>query len=173
MMNWLKNIFQRETPPAPPVISESEVLVLQKEAQALRMEMQARDESIAKLKQEIERQRARQEQIINETVNTRLVTIFTDLAAPASQILTQADLLENQGKPVQARDVLSVARRMVRTLERHGMVFDGNIGSQAAFDPDRHTPMNASTTPQDGQPVTIRFAGVAYQGKTIYKAIVE
>ncbi len=91
--------------------------------------------------------------------------------APASQILTQADLLEKQGKPVQARDVLAVARRMLRALERYGLAFAGQTGEQVFFDPNQHTPINEAAQPQAGQPVTIRFAGVTYQGKMIYKAI--
>jgi molecular chaperone GrpE (heat shock protein) len=154
------------------------MLALQKEIQALRMEIEAREGSIANLKQEIERLRLRQEQVIVETVTSRLSGLFGELAAPASQILTQADLLDRQGKPVQARDVLSVARRMVRALERYGVSFTGQAGEQVAFDPNQHTPINGAALPgaalpQPGQPVTVRFAGVAYQGKIIYKAIVE
>ncbi len=175
MKNWLSNLF----PPHGEKIStageapEGEILPLQREVQTLRIELDAREQSIANLKSEVERLRSRQEQLVGETVATKLTGLFSDLAGPASQILTQADLLENQGKPVQARDVLSVARRLVRAIERHGVVFEGKIGEQAAFDPNRHTPISSSSAPQAGQPVTIRFAGVSYQGKIIYKAIVE
>lgn len=149
------------------------LLDLQKENQSLRMDLESSRGSIAGLKQEIERLRLRQDQVIAETVEARLSGLFGDLAGPASQILTQADLIEKQGRPVQARDVLSVARRMVRALERHGIAFAGQVGEQVTFDPNLHTPINEAAQPQAGQPVTIRFAGVTYQGKTIYKAIVE
>ncbi len=49
----------------------------------------------------------------------------------------------------------------------------GQVGEQVSFDPNRHTPISAAIQPQAGQAVTIRFAGATYQGKMIYKAIVE
>jgi molecular chaperone GrpE (heat shock protein) len=159
-----------QNPPVDPAVG---LLGLQKETQALRMDLQISGQTIANLKQENERLRLRQDQVIEETVDSRLSSLFGDLAGPASQILTQADLLEKQGKPVQSRDVLSVARRMVRALERYGVAFTGQVGEQVSFDPNQHTPINEAVQPQPGQLVTIRFAGVTYRGKTIYKAIVE
>ncbi len=183
MKKWFSNLLKpardRATgnPPQPDKTGLAEqpagLLDLQKENQSLRMDLESSRGSIAGLKQEIERLRLRQDQVISETVEARLSGLFGDLAGPASQILTQADLLEKQGRPVQARDVLSVARRMVRALERHGIAFTGQVGEQVSYDPNLHTPINEAAQPQAGQPVTIRFAGVTYQGKTIYKAIVE
>jgi len=183
MKNWLSNLIHPQREPAAietrvmsanqPVPNEAEILALEKEAQAMRMEIEAREDIIANLKQEIERLRLRQEQIIAETVTTRLSGLFGELAAPSSQILTQANLIERQGQLVQSRDVLAVARRMVRALERYGVVFAGQVGEQVAFDPDQHTPISGTVLPKPGQPVTIRFTGVSYQGKTLYKAIVE
>lgn len=181
MKNWLTNLFGSRSSAADSAAAATataadqaeRLLGLQKEAQSLRIELDARDRSLANLKQELERQRARQDQVVLETVTARMEGLLSDLAGPASQILTQADLLENQAKPVQARDVLSVARRMVRAVERHGLTFEGKIGEPEVFDPNRHTPINNSAALQPGQPVTVRFVGASYQGKIIYKAVVE
>ncbi len=183
MKNWFSNLLNPKrsdntvsvssSGDAAAVAQPADLLASQKENQALRMELEARESSIANLKQEIERLRLRQEQLIGETVAARMGGLFGDLAGPASQILTQADLIEKQAKPVQARDVLSVARRMVRALERYGIAFAGQVGDQVAFDSNHHTPIGGAALPQTGEPVTIRFVGVTYQGKTIYKAIVE
>ncbi len=187
MKNWFANLINPRHEPAagetalPESVTlghqaasnQADMLAMQKQLQALRMEIEARDSSIAGLKQEIERLRLRQEQVIAETVTARLTGLFSELAAPSSQILTQADLFERQGKPVQARDVLAVARRMVRALERYGVAFAGQVGEQVAYDPNQHTPISGAAIPQPGQAVTIRFAGVMYEGKTIYKAVVE
>ena len=168
MKNLFNQLFSRPT--LPPTVDD---LAVQKELQSLRVELEARQQTIDHLKQETERLRSRQAQLVGETAQASLDALFGDLAGPAAQILTQADLLERQGKPVQARDVLSVARRMVRALERHGVSFEGEIGQQVAFDPDRHTPISADSAPQPGQPVTVRFSGVVYKGRIIHKGVVE
>jgi hypothetical protein len=62
---------------------------------------------------------------------------------------------------------------MVRALERCGLAFAGQVGDQVTFDPNHHTPISDAAPPLLGAPVTVRFVGVTYQGKTIYKAIVE
>ena len=169
MSNWFKQLFgPRQEEAAPP-----EPLALQNELQSLRVEMEERQRTIEHLRQEVERLRSREAQMVEETTNTRLEGLVSDLAGPAAQILTQADLLENQGKPVQARDVIAVARRMLRALERQGVSFEGTIGQQVAFDPNRHTPIGSNGTPQAGQMVTLRFSGVVYRGRIIHKGVVE
>lgn len=174
MKNWLTKLFSRDNQnPSPVEDQPADELALHKEIQSLQLELSARERSLTNLQAEIERLRGRQEQLIGETVSARLETLFADMAAPASQILTQADLLERQGKPVQAQDILALARRMIRALERSGLAFDGKPGEQVGFDPNRHTLMNKAAAPMPGKPVTIRFAGVMVQGKIIYKAIVE
>jgi molecular chaperone GrpE (heat shock protein) len=149
------------------------MLALEKELQSLRLELEARDRRIGSLQHEIERLAERQEQVQAEVTAARMEGLFTEIASPASQLLTQADLLERQGKPVQAEDVLAIARRIIRMVERHGVKFEGQPGEQVIYDPALHTPLNQSGAPQPGQPVTIRFAGVFYRSKVIYKAVVE
>lgn len=173
MKNWFSHLFSPSHPAETAQPAAYDFLMLQNELQSLRLELDSRDQTIADLKQQIERQRARQAEVIEETASARLERLFADVAAPVSQILTQADLLENQGKPLQAGDVLTVARRMIRALERHGLTIDSQPGQLSAYDPDRHVPLDAGRTPQPGDPVTVRFAGVTYQGKTLYKAVVE
>ena len=142
MKNWLTNLFSQHPKPSDsPRQASDELLDIQKEVQTLRIELESSEQMVMNLKQEIERLRSRQDQLLQETVDLPIRSLFNDLAAPASQILTQADLLENQGKPVQARDILSVARRMIRALERQGVSFEGQVGEQVPFDPNRHTPL--------------------------------
>jgi len=178
MRNWFANLFSpRRRIPATdlPNAQQIESLTLTKdhEIQSLKLDLRERDETIQKLRQEIERLQARQEETIAEHLEKRMGALFSDLASPASQILTQEFLLEKEQKPIQARDVLIVARRIVRSLERHGLVFEGKAGEQTAFDPNRHTPIAAGDHPQAGQPVTVRFAGTSYAGRIITKAGVE
>jgi molecular chaperone GrpE (heat shock protein) len=143
------------------------------ELQNLRMGQAGDQRTIEWLTQEIERLKAQQEEVIVLTLDSRLEALFKDLAAPASQVLTQAHLLENQGKAVQAKDILAVSRRMLRVMERNGVRFEGKVGETVNFDPERHVSIQAGQAIQAGQPVSVRFAGVSYRGKVIHKAIVE
>ena len=194
MKNWLANrLGLRHTAAGPDQIpppeqkSETEMpagglprqqedlaaLRIEQEVQSLRFELREREETIEKLRQEIDRLRSRQDEFLAERLESQLSGLFSDLSTPASQVLTQAYLLEEKQKPVQARDVLFVVRRIIRTLEQYGMVFEGKVGDQVAFDPNRHIPIGASIHPQSGQSVTVRFPGTYYAGKIITKAGVE
>ena len=150
----------------------ADALALQNTIQALRMEIAARDEKIKHLTDEVERLRYRSEGLAAESAAARVQALLTDLSGPACQMLTQA-ALEESGRPLQARDVLTVAKRLLRAHERHGLVFEGKPGEQGAFDPDKHTPLNAEVSPQVGDVVTVRVAGAIWNGKTLYKAGVE
>ena len=176
-MSFLKNLFNpKNSPPAdaPPALAETEALpALHSELQALRLDLAARDEQIARLAAEVERLRAQQDRLAGERAAVQLESLMSELASPVAQLTTQADLLENQGKPVQARDVLAITRRLIRALERRGLALAGVPGLQTQYDPAKHQPIHAGVNPQPGQAVTIRFAGVTYGGKIIVKAIVE
>ena len=125
---------------------------------------------MANLKEELERQRSGASARVDEAVQAQMERLLADAAAPVAQLLTQAHLLEVEGKPVQARDVLAVAKRLVRTLEDNGLTLEGSVGETTPFDPNRHEPLSADASPAEGQPVVVRFVGVAYQGKLLRKA---
>jgi hypothetical protein len=100
-------------------------------------------------------------------------SLMSELGSPVAQIITQADLLENQGKPVQAHDILAVTRRIVRVLERRGLVLDGAPGEQVSFDPAIHQPLSAGVNPQPGQAGNYPVCRSAYGSKMLLKAMVD
>lgn len=151
---------------------ETEYLKAKAEAQSLRLDLEAAHKQSEKLNQEIDRLRMGQQEILELQLTTRMEALFTEVSGPASQILTQVDLVEKQGKPVQIADVLAVAKRMIRALERNGLEIINQPGDRVAFDPSKHTSLNQIKL-DSGQPAVVRFAGVSYQHKTIHKAFVE
>jgi molecular chaperone GrpE (heat shock protein) len=167
-MSFLKRLFQPAPPPAP----EVDHLSVERELQTLRLELAEQTTRVATLESDLERARDRLPDLAREQSNARLEALFSDLAAPASQLVTQSALLE-AGKDLSARDVLTVARRMLRALERQGLELTGKPGDRVPFDPAGHQPMNAGTNPLPGQEVIIRFPAVLVGGKMIYKAIIE
>lgn len=165
MWNWIKQLFQ-------PLTDDEQVLNLKQEVQSVRLELAERNQLADKLKQELERQRHSESERITNAIQTQVEQLLSDAAAPVTQLLTQAHLL-SQGKPVQAKDVLAVAKRLIRALEDSGLTLTGGVGETVSFDSNLHDLLSASTSLAPGVPVVVKFAGVSYQGKVIRKAGVE
>jgi molecular chaperone GrpE (heat shock protein) len=142
----------------------------EREAQALRLELQERDRVIAALKADLERLRRGEGERVAAAVQAERERLLADAAAPVAQLLTHAHLLEAEGKALQARDVLAVARRLVRLLEDEGLTAEGRVGAAVAFDPDRHEPLGGDFAPRPGQTVVVRLVGVSWQGRVLSRA---
>jgi molecular chaperone GrpE len=149
-----------------------QLLTLETEIQNLRLELTECDQLINKLKQQLEQQRTSENNNIDSAVQNQIEQLLTDTATPVTQLLTQAHLLE-EGKPVQAKDVLLVAKRLISALEDNGLTIVGQVGETVSFDSNFYEPLSASTAINPGAEVVVRFAGVSYQGKVIRKVGVE
>lgn len=171
MLSALKQWFGRS--PATQPQDDERSLALERQIQNLRLELAERNQLVDKLKQELERQRNSESDHITTAVQTQVEQLLTDAAAPVTQLLTQAYLLEVEGKPVQAKDVLVVAKRLIRVLEDNGLTLTGNVGETVSFDSNLHDPLSDRTSLTPGVPVVVKFVGVSYQGKVIRKAGVE
>ena len=167
LRRWLGRVRE------PVAEADVRILGLEREAQSLRLELVERDQAVAHLKGELERRRSGASDRIAEAVQAQVERLLSDAAAPVAQLLTQVHLLEAERKPVQARDVLAVAKRLVRTLEDNGLTLEGSVGETVPFDPNRHEPLSADASLNCRQSVVLRFIGVAYQGKLLRKAGVE
>jgi molecular chaperone GrpE (heat shock protein) len=148
------------------------LLALRREAQDLRLHLDERSRELAALREALERQRSDAEARSAEVVRARVEQLLTEVAGPVAQLVTQGHLLEAEGKPIQARDILAVARRLVRVLEDEGLALDGRVGERVPFDPDRHA-MLGGVVPAPGQTVVIRFVGITCRGRVLRKAGVE
>lgn len=161
MLKWLKSLLG------------SSAAGSENEAQLLRLELAERDKLTAQLKADLERLRRETETRGAASLQAQFEKLFADVAAPVAQLQTQAHLLEVENRPVQARDVLAVAKRLARALEDNGLGFENRVGEQVAFDPNRHEPLTIGAALHPGQPVIIRFVGVTFRGKLLSKAGVE
>lgn len=170
MLSVLKQWFGRSPTTQP--LEDERLLGLERQIQNLRLELAERNQLIDKLKQKLERQRHSESDRLTSAIQTQVEQLLSDAAAPVTQLLTQAHLLE-QGKPVQAKDVLAVAKRMIRTLEDSGLTITGSVGETVSFDSNLHDPLSASTSLSPRVPVVVKFARVSYQGKILRKAGVE
>jgi molecular chaperone GrpE (heat shock protein) len=166
LLKWLRSLFGAKT-------ANQSLMALQREVQGLRLELRERDELITNLKQDVERQRSGAGARVEESVQMQVEQLLAEAATPVAQLLTQAHLLEVDGRPVQAKDVLVVARRLVRILEDNGLELVGDVGESVSFDPNHHEPLSTASSPRRGERVVVRFVGVAYRGKLLRKAGVE
>lgn len=172
MFKWLTNLFNRQLGDER-ADRNHPTLALEREVQTLRLDLDEKDRAIARLQADLDRQRDGADAQVEQVAQARMERLFADVAAPVAQLLTQAHLVEVEGRPVQARDILSVARRLVRALEDQGLTLEESVGESAPFDPARHEPLSAHNDLQPGQPALVRFVGVAYRGRRLRKAGVE
>lgn len=170
MLSVLKQWFGRSPTTQPQ--EDERLLTLERQTQNLRLALAESNQLVDKLKQELERQRNGESDRLTSAIQTQVEQLLSDAAVPVTQLLTQAYLLQ-QDKPVQAKDVLVVAKRLIRSLEDSGLTITGGVGETVSFDSNLHEPLSASTSLALGIPVVVKFVGISYQGKVIRKAGVE
>jgi molecular chaperone GrpE (heat shock protein) len=164
MLKWLKENFSFG-----PLTSERRTAI-QREAQRLQQEVEEQERKLAALQDALERYVSAESARTAEAVRAQAERLMTVLAAPVAQLLTQAHRLEVEGQPVQAADVLVVAKQMVRALEDEGLKPEGRVGEATDFDPHRHEALGGGALLTPGQPVVVCFVGVSYHGKLLRKA---
>jgi hypothetical protein len=166
---WLSR-FRRA--PAPPPAADERVLDLEREARLLRLALEERERAAEALRGELERARRDGEARAAAAWREERGAILAEAAAPAAQLAAQARLLE-EGSAVAGRDVLAVARRLVRALEDRGLRLEGRPGESAPFDPVRHEVLGPGSAPAPGQTVVIRFPAVFHEDRLLRRAGVE
>ncbi len=159
--------------PTSPLDTGQERLAFQNEIRRLELELESCRRELARARGELELAHLSRQELASEQAESRQERLFQLAAAPAAQLLTQAHLLENANRPLQARDVLAVARRLLSALQQSGLAFSGQPGQVAAFDPDHHALLSSAAELEPGRPVVIRFVEVTYNGKTLARAGVE
>jgi len=171
MRNFLRWLFERVK--KHPQVADERLVDLERQVQTLRLDLEERERLIASLRDDLERLRRMQESRLEEALQVAMERLLTEAAAPTAQLLTQAHLVEKEGKPVRERDILAVARRLVRVLQDQGLVVESRIGEEAAFDPDRHELLGSDEAAVPGQKVVVRMPGVSYRGRILRRAGVE
>ena len=169
MWYWLRRWFARTGGTAQAPIDER-VLAREREIQSLRLDLAEQHQLVTNLTRELQRQRSAEEARLADAVRAQVERLWTNAATPVAHLLTQAHLLERDGKPIQAEDVLTVARRLVRVLEDHGLTLEGSMGETLPFDPNLHEPLSTEAALQPGEPVVIKFVGASYGGAVLKKS---
>ena len=139
---------------------EDPALALQSEAQALRLELAERDQTIRRLLDERDHMPA---PAAGEAERLRAA-----IATPLTQLATQSQL-----DGVDTESVLAVARSLLRAAEDEGLAVVGQVGAVEPYDPTRHEPLGDGEAPAPGDQVVVRFVGLAFGGEILRTAAVE
>lgn len=158
----------RRTKRSAPAAPTDVVLRLEREVQALRLELTERDAAIARLEADLQRERDAEGTRTHTRARAEVERLLAGSATPLVQLATQTQL---QG--VDAASVLAVARALVRDFEDEGVEFVGRAGATEPYDPDRHEPVGDGPLPERGRPVVVRIVGLSCGGTVIRRAGVE
>lgn len=141
--------------------------------QALRLELDQANLHLSRLN--AERQRACREEAdrLSDHLDAQLVAVVTPMARPLAQLLTQRQLVEDQGKELAAREVLVVCRRLWEALAAVGVESLEAIDDHVAFNPDHHQPLNQAVALERGEAVRVRMPGIRLKGRVLQPAAVE
>lgn len=166
MFNWLKSLFGKKQDTGP-------VLQLEREIQSLRTMLDEQDKVIAKLRKELQQLQSETEVRAKKFIQVKFEELMAEAATLITQIHTQAFLVEEKNRPINVRDVISVAKRFEQLFQNRGLRLEGYVGEITSFDSNHHRPLKEDVPALEGQPVVVRFVGVAYRGKLLSKAGVE
>jgi predicted RNase H-like nuclease (RuvC/YqgF family) len=166
VFNGLKSLFRKKKDPGP-------TMQLEREIQSLRVMLEQQDKVIAKLKDDLHKQQSESEFRAKKFVQTKFEELMSETANLITQIHTQAYLVEEKNRPLNVRDVINVAKRFERIFQNRGLRLEGYVGEITSFDSDLHRTLQPDIPVAEGEPVVVRFVGVAYRGKLLSKAAVE
>src|SRR3954469_20738946 len=85
-------------------------LALEKQAQGLRLELGERDRALADLRRQLEQLQAGERDRLAQALKAQMERVLAASATRIAQLNTQGYLIDVEGKPVAARDVLASAR---------------------------------------------------------------
>ncbi len=170
MIKFFETLFKR---PPPQAVGQAHLLALESQVQGLKLELEEKKESLSKLNGAMERLRLQGDSSSQEKADARVEALLGQIAGPISQLITQTDLVENQGKTIPAQDVFLLVKKLIKGFQAQGLVLSGNLGQIVPYNPDLHTPISGNLTLQAGQPVKIRFVGIQHKQKIIKKALVD
>ena len=152
---------------------QASFLELSSQLQNLKLDLEEKSQAIQRLSETIERLRLEGSIRAQENADAQMEALGVSIATPLSQLLTQLDMIENQGKTIPQEDVFALVKKLIKGLLAHGFEVPGSIGQNTVYNPALHAPLSGTTPIALGQPVKIRFVGVHYKSKALRKALVE
>ena len=142
-----------------------------RELARLRLDLQARDEEIAKLRAEFTRQESQAATVTAAAGREALADLCRALAPTLSQLATLRHIAES-GREVRATDALKLFGKVEQALVERGLERIGEVGVESPFDPALHQRMSGGDV-RDGDRVRVRFVGYRFPNSAPIKALVS
>jgi hypothetical protein len=155
------------------VEQRQKILKLQADVRARGLDLDEARRAIEQLKGDITRGRQAEEAQRAAVVDNSLEKTLAEFALPLTQLATQMRLAENEGKPLNPKDVFAVLKRLLKNAQAVGLCLEGTVGEVVAFDPNSHDIIGADGVISPGARATVRMPGASFRGKVIRKAAVE
>lgn len=142
-----------------------------RELSQLRLDVQARDEQIKKLREEYARREGASQGAVEAAGREAVAKLLRAVAPILSQLMTLRHMAEG-GREVRAADALKLGAKLEQALKEHGLERIGEVGEESPFDPGLHQRMSGGDV-RDGDRVRVRFVGYRIAGETPVKALVS
>jgi molecular chaperone GrpE (heat shock protein) len=155
------------------VEERSRRLAGESELQRLRLELAHANQRLGQAEAELQRQSREEAGILQHHLEVQLEKLVAPLATPLTQLLTQQHLIEQEGKELDAKDLLATSRRLWQGLAPTGVEVLEAVGAVVSFDPDRHQPLGLGSLVEAGTPVRVRIPGLLLKGQVLKTASVE
>lgn len=144
------------------------ILELDSTLQTLKLEMQEQDRLLKQVRNDVDLADRKSESTVKVMYEQQMEALAKDLASPMVQLKTQQHL--SAQRQIQAKDVLTIAMRLLQSVESLGVKLEGQIGDEVAFDSTIHEGLSIyDESPRDGVPVKISMPGVSYNTRVIRK----
>lgn len=156
---------------AEPEPEDQDILSLRSRLQSLKMDLEERDQKMARMRQEFEQLQSRAASDRAGAGSAELAGLAKRLAPILSQLPTLRALHES-GKEVRTADLFTLFAKLEKLLADTGLTPLGTVGETCPFDSRFHQRMSGSDV-GDGSPVRIRFVGYRFQEAVLLKAMVS
>jgi len=167
-----ENIEPPQSAPSELSATRERLMQSERELQAMRLELEEKERALRSAQHDLGVQQKQMESALAAMTQARTEQMFSELAAPVAQIVTQSYLFATENKLLQPKDVIAAAKRIVACLKNHGLQLEGEVGEICGFDGDLHEPLSLDESVQAKEPVMVRMVGISYQGKILRRAAV-
>jgi hypothetical protein len=176
LLKIIKEIFKGKTATVtndvPVETSDNNALLLQSEIAGLQLTIGGLQQELANQKALLAESEKSRQNMVNETLDAKLQTIFVGLASPLAQLALLYSLLK-EGKEVKSENIFKLVSLVEATLEEAGLTRLHQVNDTLPFDPAAMGAVKPNLSFTSGEKIRVRLPGYSFKGKYICKSLVD